>query len=109
VGGLHAQSDNIDWDEDCNLAQDAPPADGSHRVCSPAWASRKTVAIKAFSKESCKKKDQGRRLLTAAPSPPSCTRTSDLGFVNYQNSSGPISDAKIVVCLDSLYRVVTGH
>jgi hypothetical protein len=30
------------------------------------------------------------------------------GVRQLQNSNGPINDAKIVVCLDSLYRVVTG-
>jgi hypothetical protein len=29
----------------------------------------------------------------------------ELGFVNYQEVTGPINDCKIVVCLDSLYRV----
>jgi hypothetical protein len=110
VGGLHAQSDNIDWDEDYNLPKMRHLPMGPIVCVLAGMGIGKTVAIKAVLKESCKKKT---RALVVSHSRSLAAKLyedfKDLGFVNYQNSSGPINDAKIVVCLDSLYRVVTGH
>jgi hypothetical protein len=110
VGGLHAQSDNIDWDEDYNAPKMRDLPVGPIVCVLAGMGIGKTVAIKAVLKKSCKKKTKA---LVVTHSRSLAAKLyedfKDLGFVNYQNSSGPINDAKIVVCLDSLYRVVTGY
>lgn len=110
VGGLHAQSDNIDWNEDYNNPKMRDLPTGPLVCVLAGMGIGKTVRVKDVLKGSCKKKTKA---LVVTHSRSLAAKLyedfKDLGFINYQNSSGPINDAKIVVYLDSLYRVVTGH
>jgi hypothetical protein len=108
VGGLHAQKDNILWDQDYDEPQmrELPRAP---IVCVLAGMGiGKTVAIKASLRQSCK---ESTKVLVVTHSRSLAAKLyedfKDLGFTNYQDSTGLINDCKVVVCLDSLYRVVT--
>jgi hypothetical protein len=67
----------------------------------------KTVAIKSTLLKTCKPVTKKALVITHRSLAEAFRRFQELGFVNYQEVTGPINDCKIVVCLDSLYRVTT--
>jgi hypothetical protein len=108
TGGMHAQAGNVQWDERYNESamRDLP----THKiVCVRAnMGIGKTVAIGNFLRSVCAPET---KVLIVTFSRALALKMSiefeDVGFVNYQNIEGLIQDAKVVTCLDSLYRVAT--
>lgn len=103
---LHQQADAIDWAEDYDEPAMRPyPETESVAVVCGGMGLGKTVALDA----------------TVAALPPGATAlvvTSSrslalkahgayarYGFANYQNTSGPLTDERVIVCSDSLHRV----
>jgi hypothetical protein len=107
-GGMHAQADNVQWDE----LYDEPamrPLPIRKIVCVRAnMGIGKTVAIGGLLDRVC---TEETKVLIVTFSRALAVKMSiqfeRLGFVNYQNVEGLIQDAKVVTCLDSLYRVAT--
>jgi hypothetical protein len=108
IGGLHAQGDNIEWDQDYDEPQMRDLPDGPLVCVLAGMGIGKTVAIKATLRKSCRPET---KVLVVTHSRSLAAKIyedfKELGFVNYQHSSGQINDCKVVVCLDSLCRVVT--
>jgi hypothetical protein len=108
---LHTQQDNIAWDECYDLPhmKDLP--------CKPLVCVRaamglgKTVALKNMLDANIEKDTKvlvitfSRNLANKLHN--DLSRDSRHTFTNYQTVKGPLNQARIVVCLDSLDRVIT--
>jgi hypothetical protein len=108
TGGMHSQADNVVWDERYDEpSMRALPV--KPIVCVRAnMGIGKTVAIGELLWRVCL---SGTKVLivtfSRALAVKMSTEFAELGFVNYQDIDGLIQDAKVVTCLDSLYRVAT--
>lgn len=110
-GSMHAQFDNIDWYD----VYDEPsmrPLPVAPIVCVRAGMGLgKTEQIKVLVEEQCP--DEQKKVLIITFSRTLADKLHEdfkhLGFINYQDNGGPLHEARIIVCLDSLQRVMTGH
>jgi hypothetical protein len=108
TGGMHSQAGNVPWDE--RYSEPAMrPLPVHPIVCVRAnMGIGKTIAIKEVLDRVC---SVGTKVLivtfSRALAVKMSTEFEHLGFVNYQKVEGLLQHAKIVTCLDSLFRVAT--
>jgi hypothetical protein len=101
--GVHAQGDNIEWDQDYDEPQmrDLPTAPcvrtpGRHGI-------GKTLPSRRHARRAGQR-PRSWLSPTADRWPPRSTRTSRSWALSTTNTRGQINDRKVVVCLDSLHR-----
>jgi hypothetical protein len=108
AGGMHSQARNIHWNEDYDEPQMRPLPTAPIVCVLGGMGVGKTIAIKDVLKENC---TPTTKALVVTHSRSLAVKLhadfAPLGFINYQEQTGQMQDCKIVVCLDSLYRVVT--
>jgi hypothetical protein len=108
TGGMHSQVGNVQWDERYNEPT-MRPLPVRPIVCVRAGMGiGKTIAMKDLLGRVC---TSSTKVLVVTFSRSLAVKMSaefeHLGFVNYQKVDGLIQDAKVVVCLDSLFRIAT--
>jgi hypothetical protein len=86
IGGLHAQGDNIEWDQDYDEPQMRDPSVGPPCAYSSPACNGKTYAIKATYASRVSPKPRSWLSPTADRWPPRSTRTSGAGLWSTTNT-----------------------
>jgi hypothetical protein len=106
-GGMHAQQASIEWVQDYDEPQMRDLPEGALVCVLAGMGIGKTVALRHTLENLCN--DESKVLLITHSRSLAAKLHEDfqhLGIANYQDTIGLINDSKIVVCLDSLHRIV---
>jgi hypothetical protein len=106
-GCMHVQEANIEWAQDYDEPQMRDLPDGAIVCVLAGMGMGKTVATRRVLEAKCT--PESKVLILTHSRALAAKLFEDfqhLGVTNYQDSTGLVNDAKVVVCLDSLHRVV---
>jgi hypothetical protein len=106
-GCMHAQGPNIKWTQDYDEPQMRELPDAAVVCVLAGMGIGKTVAMRSTLEAKCV--PDSKVLIITHNRSLAAKLYEDfqhLGVTNYQDTTGLINDAKVVVCLDSLHRVV---
>jgi hypothetical protein len=106
-GCMHVQGANIEWAQDYDEPQMRPYPDAAVVCVLGGMGIGKTVEMRRTLETKCSPES---KVLVITHNRSLAAKLYDdfqhFGVTNYQDTTGLINDAKVVICLDSLHRVV---
>jgi hypothetical protein len=105
----HQQAKNIAWAQDYDAPSMRPYPDRPIVCVCAGMGVGKSVEMVAFVKRLPRKEKLLLLTFSRALALKAYREFGGLGFVNYQDSYGEIRDDRVIVCTDSLHRVVTSN